>query len=347
MKRGTISSGVVLAVAAAVAFGSTTPFVHRFGMGVGPLMTACLLYSGAALMGILWRGRPGIEARVGRSHLPRILLVAMAGAVIAPTALAWGLQRADATSASLLLNFEAIATVLLARLFFDEAIGRRIWMAVLLMLVAGAILVPASARAATSTPWGLAAVMVATLAWAVDNTLTRPLSDLDPMGIIVRKASFGASFTAGLALAFHEPLPPMTNAAVLLVCGATGYGLSLRLYLLAQRRLGVARTGSVFAVAPFIGAAGAWMLGDGRVNGATVLAGVLFAGAVYLHLSEQHAHEHTHEPIEHDHAHRHDDGHHGHAHEAPVAGVHSHSHHHDQTTHAHDHAPDVHHEHAH
>ena len=347
MNRSPISAGVLLALAAAASFGSTTPFVHRFGAGVGPFVTACLLYAGAALVAVLWRSRADAEARVRREHLPRILLVALAGAVVAPTALAWGLQHADATSASLLLNFEAVATVLFARLFFGEALGGRVWVAVLLMLAGGGLLVISDAGITVGATWGLVAVLVATLAWAADNTLTRPLSDLDPMGLIARKASFGALFTAGLAVGFGEPLPPVANAAVLLACGATGYGLSLRLYLLAQRRLGAARTGSVFAVAPFVGAGLAWILGDGRASGMTILSGTLFAAAVYLHLSEMHAHEHTHRPMAHEHAHRHDDGHHEHTHDPPAVGVHSHEHSHDGVTHVHEHAPDVHHEHTH
>lgn len=167
------------------------------------------------------------------------------------------------------------------------------------------------------------------------------------MGVIARKALFGAFFTGVVALSSSEPSPPASNAAALLVCGATGYGLSLRLYLLAQRRLGAARTGSVFAVAPFAGAVLAWALGDGRANSATFVAAGLFTAAVYLHLSERHGHAHMHEPIEHDHAHRHDDPHHDHAHDAAVDGVHSHPHKHAAIVHEHEHAPDVHHGHRH
>jgi drug/metabolite transporter (DMT)-like permease len=347
MTRSPFSTGVLLALAAALAFGSTTPFVHRFGAGVGAFTTACLLYAGAAIVALLWRGRAGAEARVHRAQLPRILLVALAGAVVAPTAFAWGLQQSDATSASLLLNFEAVFTVLLARLFFGEAIGRRVGLAVLLMVAGGCVLVSAGAHLATGAGWGLVAVLLATLAWATDNTLTRPLADLDPMAVIARKALFGAVFTGVLALSSREPLPRATNAAALLVCGATGYGLSLRLYLLAQRRMGAARTGSVFAVAPFVGAVLARALGDGRASSATLVAAGLFGAAVYLHLSERHGHAHTHEPIEHDHSHRHDDPHHDHAHDPAVAGVHSHLHRHAAVTHEHEHAPDVHHGHRH
>jgi drug/metabolite transporter (DMT)-like permease len=279
--------------------------------------------------------------------MKRILLVAVAGAVVAPTALAWGLQHADTTSAALLLNFEAVFTVLLARVFFAEAIGWRVGVAVVLMLVGGGVLVLAGPHVAARATWGLMAVLLATLAWATDNALTRPLADLDPMAVVARKALVGALLTAVMALAFREPLPGSRAAVGLLVCGAAGYGMSLRLYLLAQRQMGAARTASVFALAPFVGAALAWGIGDGTVTGATVLAGILFCVAVYLHLSESHAHLHTHARLEHDHAHRHDDHHHDHIHDPPVVGVHTHPHVHGAVTHSHEHAPDVHHGHRH
>jgi drug/metabolite transporter (DMT)-like permease len=347
MQRSPISAGVLFALAAAVAFGSSTPFVRRFGSGVGPLTTACLLYSGAALVTLLVRGRPGAEARVRPSHLPRIFLVAIAGAVVAPAALAWGLQHADATGASLLLNCEALFTALLAQLVFRESIGARVWVAILLMVAGGGLIVISGAHVASIAALGFAAVLVATFAWALDNTFTRPLSDLDPIGIVARKATLGALFAGALAMALREPLPPHGNAGVLLACGATGYGLSLRFYLLAQRRMGAARTGSVFSVGPFVGAVLAWAIGEGHGGPAMLGAGAFFAVAVYLHLSETHSHEHLHEPFEHEHAHRHDDGHHDHAHDPPVIGAHSHSHAHSSVRHAHEHAPDVHHGHRH
>jgi drug/metabolite transporter (DMT)-like permease len=279
--------------------------------------------------------------------MKRIVLVAVAGAVVAPTALAWGLQHADTTSAALLLNFEAVFTVLLARVCFAEAIGRRVGLAVVLMLAGGGVLVLAGPHVAARATWGLMAVLLATLAWAADNALTRPLADLDPMAVIARKALVGALLTAVMARAFREPLPGSRAVVGLLACGAAGYGMSLRLYLLAQRRMGAARTASVFALAPFVGAALAWAIGDGTVTGATLVAGILFCAAVYLHLSESHGHLHTHEQLVHDHAHRHDDQHHDHVHDPPVVGVHTHPHTHGAVTHSHEHAPDAHHGHRH
>lgn len=194
---------------------------------------------------------------------------------------------------------------------------------------------------------GALAVAAATLAWAIDNTLTRGLAERDPLQVIIAKGTLGAVLTATIAILRGEALPPVTSILALLACGATGYGLSLRLYLLAQRRIGAARTGSVFALAPFVGAAVAWALGDRDMTLLTVLAAAGFGAGVYLHVSEQHAHAHIHESAVHAHAHRHDDGHHDHVHDPPVAGEHTHVHEHGHVAHAHDHAPDVHHEHSH
>jgi drug/metabolite transporter (DMT)-like permease len=191
------------------------------------------------------------------------------------------------------------------------------------------------------------AVAGSTLGWAIDNTLTLPLAKRDPLHVVAAKSGLGAALTVALAALAGEPLPAVVPALILLACGATGYGLSLRLYLLAQRAIGAGRTGSVFALAPFLGAAVAIAFGDRGATWWTLLAAILFGIGVYLHLTERHDHPHIHDPVAHDHAHRHDDGHHDHTHDPPVAGEHSHAHSHDRVEHSHEHAVDVHHAHTH
>ena len=181
----------------------------------------------------------------------------------------------------------------------------------------------------------------------VDNTLSRGLAERDPSQVVMAKATLGAVVTAALAVSTGEPWPSLSAALGLLAVGATGYGLSLRFYLLAQRAFGAARTGSVFAFAPFIGAAVAFGFGDRPAGLLMLLGGVLMLAGVVLHLAESHGHEHTHEVLEHEHAHRHDDGHHSHLHDVMPKGSHSHKHTHEPMTHAHPHAPDVHHQHVH
>lgn len=348
MARSAIARGVLLAAAAAIAFGVTTPLVAWAGRGQGAFATAALLYAGAALASaIMWVTARTRTAPLRRRDLPRVLGVALAGGAIAPALLTWGLQRAGALVGALLLNLEAVFTVLLARAVFHEPIGRRVMLAVAAMVAGGAILVLDVSRGAA---WGLAggvAVAAATLGWAIDNTLTRPLAERDPLSVVATKGALGATLTLAAAVIAGEPAPPARAVLVLLACGATGYGLSLRLYLLAQRAIGAGRTGSVFALAPFLGAAVAIAAGDRIATGWTIGAAALFAAGVYLHLTERHDHAHVHASIEHDHVHRHDDGHHGHSHDPPFAGEHAHPHRHAQLAHTHEHAPDLHHAHPH
>lgn len=346
MPKNPIAQGSWAAMAAAALFGLTTPLVKHFGGVAGPFATATLLYGGAALGAGLPRRRAH-ESVVTFAHAPRIVLVALFGAVLAPAALAWGLQRSGALAGSLLLNLEAPFTVALAALIYREPIGRRVTVACLLMLAAGGVLALRTQSAGNSSAMGLGALVVAALAWALDNTLTRPLSDFEPRAVVFWKGALGATLSASLAMGFHDAWPDRIALAVLVACGASGYGLSLRLYLRAQRLVGAARTGSLFALAPFLGAAVAFALGDRSSAGLIVLAAVLFASASYLHVTEDHRHRHRHEPLDHEHPHTHDDGHHDHEHDSPVDGSHTHPHHHDVAEHEHPHASDLHHRHGH
>ncbi|WP_395058464.1 EamA family transporter [Polaromonas sp.] len=339
--------GGILALLAAALFGVSTPLIQRFGVGLGALTTASLLYAGAALAGVLSRQRASREARLARGDFPRLLSMAFLGAVIGPVALAWGLQQTSGTGASLMLTLEAFFTVLLARYLYGETADRRVWLAMLFLLAGGITLVLDLGSAGRSQLLGLLAVLLATAAWGADNALSRALAERDPGQVILGKALLGTTATGMLAVVFGDPLPTLNASLALVGIGATGYGLSLRFYLLAQRAFGAARTGSVFAFAPFIGAALAIALGDRSGSWLMAVAGVLMVLGVVLHLAESHGHDHAHEALEHEHAHSHDDGHHTHSHPSQVVGSHSHRHTHEPLRHSHPHVPDAHHRHEH
>ncbi len=346
MRGNPLAHGSALALAAALLFGATTPIVKQFGSGVGAFATAVLLYAGAALgSGLPLRRASGHS--LGRAQLGRIALVAIIGAALAPASLAWGLQHAGALAGSLILNLEAVFTVFLARALYREPIGRRVWLAVALMLSAGGLLAARAGAGGTSSALGLLAITGATLGWALDNTLTRPLADFDPRAVVIRKTLGGAALSAVAALVLRDAWPAPVPAAGLLGCGAIGYGLSLRLYLRAQRTLGAARTGSLFAFAPFAGAVLAFCLGEREGGVLVAVAGALFGAAAYLHATESHEHRHAHGELEHEHAHGHDDGHHLHVHDPPVSGEHTHVHRHEPTEHEHPHGAELHHRHGH
>ncbi len=343
--RAPIATGVLVALVAAAAFGVTAPIIAWAGHDVGPLTTASLLYAGAAITAlVLHAASHRRDTKLQRGDIPRLVAIGVAGAALAPTLMAWGLQRAGGFAGSLLLNLEAVFTVVLARIVYREHVGARVALAVTCIAAGGAALVFDT----SSAPFGAVGVLAvagATLAWAADNTWTRPLAERDPWQVVAVKATIGAALTFTLAAIRGESAPTLRTVAILLACGATGYGASLRLYLAAQRRLGAARTGSVFALAPFIGAALAWAIGEREAGAGALAAVALFAVGVVLHVTEHHHHSHAHAAIDHEHAHRHDDGHHDHVHDPPVVGEHSHPHHHGAIEHEHEHAPDLHHDH--
>jgi drug/metabolite transporter (DMT)-like permease len=339
--------GGLLALLAAALFGLATPLIQRWGVGLGAFTTAALLYAGAAVVGLATLRGSAREARVQTSDGTRLLGMALFGAVIGPVALAWGLQRTSGASASLLLALEAVFTAVLAWAWYRESMDKRVWVAVLLLVAGGMVLVLEQGMAGAAQLLGLLAVAFATVAWGIDNTLSRGLADRDPGQVVLIKALLGCCATGLIAAVLSEPIPRTWNALGLFAVGATGYGLSLRLYLLAQRSFGAARTGSVFAFAPFVGAVAAFALGERTFSPWFMLGGLLMLLGVWLHLAEDHEHEHAHEALDHEHAHHHDDGHHTHAHSPMPTGEHSHRHTHTPVDHTHAHAPDLHHQHRH
>ena len=347
--RSSLQIGVAIAALSALAFGISAPAVARVSAGMGAFTTAALLYAGALCSS--W-AMSAFDTRAPvqlvRRHGGRLVLIASLGAAIGPAAFVWGLQRSGATSGSLLLNFEAVFTALLAWRLFAEPFGARFSAALALMAGGGAVLAIDGARHAEIHPLGVLAIVAATLCWALDNTLTRGLSEEPPFAVVAVKSALGAALALALACALSEA-PPRTalQSVLLLAIGAIGYGLSLRLYLDAQTRIGAGRTASVFALAPFVGALVAWLFGDRAIGWGGALSVPCFALGAYLHLTEKHQHHHHHEILEHAHAHRHDDGHHLHRHDPAVIGEHTHFHRHEPLAHSHDHAPDLHHQHDH
>lgn len=342
-----ILRGGLLALAAAAAFGVTTPLVDVLGKDADALPIATLLYLGAALVSAPGALRTNREAPIGRKHLVRLVAIAGLGAFVAPVLLVWGLQRTTAANASLLLNFETFFTVGLGAALYHEHLGSRVLTALACMAAGGACLVAGGFDERSLSLFGAGAVVLATLAWALDNALTRPLADLDPAAVVLWKSALGAAFGLVASIGMAARFPALPRSLGLLACGALGYGASLRLYLGAQRRLGAARTASIFAAAPFVGFVVSVAAGLGHATSSALAAVVLFAIGIQLHLSERHAHTHSHAALEHEHAHRHDDGHHEHAHPNEVIGMHSHPHRHEPKTHRHPHADDAHHRHSH
>ncbi|MBT9598823.1 MAG: DMT family transporter [Vitreoscilla sp.] len=339
--------GVASALLAAALFGAGTPLAKSLLGGAQPWMLAGLLYLGSGIgLAVLRAARSAPRVRLPAQDRLWLGGAVLAGGVVGPVLLMFGLSRMPASGASLLLNAEGVFTALLAWFAFRENVDRRIAMG-MLAIVAGALVLSWPGEARFGDLWPALAVLGACLSWAIDNNLTRKVALNDAMWIASVKGLAAGGVNLALAFGAGGALPAGPVVAGALALGFAAYGVSLVLFVIGLRHLGTARTGAYFSVAPFFGAAlsVAW-LGE-PVTAPLLVAGALMAWGVWLHLSERHAHLHTHETMEHEHEHEHD-AHHEHVHaDGGSALRHSHRHRHDRLTHSHRHFPDEHHRHSH
>jgi drug/metabolite transporter (DMT)-like permease len=344
--------GIPLALVSAALFGASTPLAKLLLGVTEPWLLAGLLYLGAGLgLGVINVGRralriPAPEAPLRRSDLSWLLAVVLIGGIAGPLLLMLGLARTDAASASLLLNLENLATMGLAWVVFRENVDRRLLIGAC-SIIGGALLLSWEGHGIAMDP-GALLIILACVAWAIDNNLTRKLSAADPVQIALIKGLVAGSVNLALALALGASFPGRSSIVAAMVIGFLGYGLSLVLFVLGLRHLGAARTGAYFSLAPFIGALLAILLLGEPLSVRLLGAGILMGVGLWLHLSERHEHEHLHEPLEHEHRHVHDEHHqHSHGPEAPRGEPHSHLHRHERLVHRHPHYPDLHHQHGH
>jgi drug/metabolite transporter (DMT)-like permease len=342
--------GVPLALGSAVLFGASTPLSKALLGSLDPQMLAGVLYLGAGLglaaihLGRRAAGVPAAEAPLRRSDLPWLGAVVLFGGLLGPLLLMLGLMRTPASSASLLLNLEALFTMAIAWLAFKENVDRRLLIGAFAIL-AGATLLSANGNGG-ALDRGAALIAAACLCWGLDNNLTRKLSSADPVQIATIKGLAAGAANIALALWFGAALPTREAFGAAATLGFFGVGVSLVFFVLALRHLGTARTGAYFSLAPFIGAVLALAALHEPLTARLCVAGVLMFLGLWLHLTERHEHEHTHDDMEHEHAHVHD-AHHQHEHAEPVSEPHSHWHRHEPTRHTHPHYPDAHHRHDH
>jgi drug/metabolite transporter (DMT)-like permease len=339
-------AGVLRCLLAAVLFGATAPAASELAGSIPAFTLAGLLYVGAAVavLPVVLR-RPPSRAALASEWRPAAVAV-VAGGAVGPVLLVAGLARTNAATASILLNTELPATIVLAALVFREHLGRRLLWSAALITTAGALL---TWEPGASVDIGAVLIIAACACWGLDNGVTARIEHLAPEHVVALKGivAGGANLAIGLLLAGWGTSTSRGDVAAALAIGAAGYGASITLWVKGARDLGAARGQVIFATAPFIGAAIAWIaLGEDALT-LQIIAMALAAVGVAMSLESGHAHDHRHESLAHDHEHVHDDDHHDHEHADGFTGRHSHRHEHGAIVHAHVHVPDLHHRHGH
>ncbi len=335
--------GVSRCLAAAVLFGASAPAASELAGEMPALVLAGLLYlgAGAAVLPAVVRRPPTVVA-LRRDWRPAAVAV-VAGGAIGPALLVAGLARTSAASASILLNLELAATMLLAATLFREQLGAKVITGAALVTAAGMVLVW---EPGADLSVGALLIAAACLAWGVDNGVTAKIDQLGPEHIVLLKGlvAGGANLALGLTFADSSLSISIGQVLVAIAIGALGYGVSIVLWVKGARDLGAARGQIIFATAPFIGAVIAWTVLGESVELVQLVAVGLGAIGVAVSMDSGHEHQHVHDEFEHEHEHVDGDGHHDHG---GSTERHTHTHRHRSTAHAHPHVPDLHHRHVH
>lgn len=249
---------ILFAILAAVLYALNSPLSKVLLQNVPPTMMAAFLYLGAGIglssVGLVRRkaGREEKELPLTRAELPYTLGMILLD-VAAPIFLMYGLTRTTAENASLLNNFEIVATSLIALCIFREKISRRLWCAISLVTLSSLILSFQDVRS-FSFSVGSLFVLAACVCWGFENNCTRMLSGKNPLEIVVIKGFCSGAVSLVIALAAGEAVPRWNYVLLALAVGFVAYGLSIFFYIYAQRYLGAAKTSTYYSIAPFVGA---------------------------------------------------------------------------------------------
>lgn len=256
MKK-TKSAGIFLAILAASLYAINSPLSKILLDYMPPTLMAGFLYVGAGVgmvvIAVIRKlvGSESRESSLTRAELPYTLLMILLD-IAAPIFLLIGLQSTGAATASLLNNFEIVATAIIALMVFKERISPRLWLGIL-FVTASCVLLSFENSGEFRISLGSLFILLASLCWGLENNCTRKISSKDPLEIVLLKGIFSGIGSIIIGLSIGERIGALWTVFAVLGVGFVAYGLSIFFYVYAQRMLGAARTGAYYAIAPFIG----------------------------------------------------------------------------------------------
>lgn len=323
---------ILYAFLAAVFYAINVPISKLLLQHVGTTTMAALLYLGAGfgigIMSLTNRKNRDKSERLTKNDLPFVIGMIVLD-IAAPIFLMLGISYGSSANASLLGNFEIVATTVIALILFKEAVSKRLWLAIALITLSS-ILLSFEGTDSFHFSYGSLLVIAATVCWGFENNCTRNISSKSTYEIVMLKGIFSGLGSLVIALVKREAFPGFGYVVGALALGFVAYGLSIFLYVRAQNVLGAAKTSAYYAVNPFIGAFLAFVFLKESLSWMYLIAlVVMVAGSALVvvdTLIRHHAHEH-----QHTFTHTHDGSTHTHT------VMHSHDHNHYVTDNKHGH----------
>lgn len=251
-----IKKGIAFAILAAALYSINAPFSKILLEFIPPTLMAGFLYVGAGI-GIAFialiqkiKKHETKELKLTKSELPYTIAMIILD-IAAPICLLFGLNATTAANASLLNNFEIVATAIIALMVFKEKISPRLWFGIFFITLSCGIL---SFEDVSSLhfSYGSLFVLLSAICWGFENNCTRKISSKDPLQIVLLKGIFSGIGSLIIGLYMGERTASLWSIFAVLCIGFIAYGLSIYFYVYAQRLLGAARTSAYYAVAPFI-----------------------------------------------------------------------------------------------
>lgn len=248
-----IRTGIFLAILAAALYAINSPFSKILLDYMPPTLMAGFLYLGAGLgMGVIsLLRRKSAEEKLSKKELPYTVAMILLD-IAAPIFLLFGLNATTAANASLLNNFEIVATALIALAVFSERISPRLWGGIAFVTLS-CVLLSFEDIQSLKFSYGSLFILAACICWGFENNCTRKISSKDPLQIVLLKGTFSGLGSVIIGLCIGERIGSLWSVLAVLAVGCVAYGLSIYFYVHAQRLLGAARTSAYYAVAPFIG----------------------------------------------------------------------------------------------
>lgn len=276
---------IISALLAAVLFAISTPLSKKLMENIPPTFMAAFLYLGAGVgVGIMYifnYKKEDKSLKLDKSDFK--YTIAMIGLdILAPLLLMLGIKLGSASNASLLENFEIVATSLIALIIFKEKISYKLWIAIFFIIISSFIL---TFNDKTSLDFSIGSIFVllATISWGLENNCTKKISEKSTYQIVTLKGIFSGLGSLFIGFLLKEKIINYKYIFLAMILGFVAYGLSIFLYVRAQRDLGAAKTSAYYSVAPFVGAFLAFIINGERPDEKFLLALIfMIIGTIFV-----------------------------------------------------------------
>ena len=290
---------LLFAAFAAILYAVNLPFSKLLLDHIHPVLMASFLYFGAGTGMFVFSliSKQDKKAKLSRSELPfTIAMVSLD--IIAPIFLMIGLKTANSSNASLLNNFEIVATSIIALVIFKELISKKMWIAIVLVTISSALL-SFEDLDALKFSWGSVYVILACISWGFENNCTKVLSSKSTFQIVIIKGIFSGLGSLLIALFLKIEFPSIHFILLTLLLGFISYGLSIFFYVKAQSIIGAAKTSAFYSLSPFIASFLSFLfLKESFSNNYMIALLIMILGTIFIILDTlvlSHNHFHTHE----------------------------------------------------